>query len=458
MQKILFVLLYVPVMSVHVSALQGPSMQGPDAYVIRVDSDTVYFDTTSSSAPASSEAGVVSAGDSFVIFEYGDELISPITGSHLGRIKITVAAGTITEIEPKYAVGRIDLKKSEPKPGQRVRFQEGLKPNLAPEQSGEKLPVWQSSPIAETVLGITLGDINGDGINELITLSSRKITAYTLQKRGVLKTKGAWEVPRTRRFLSVEAADLKNTGADQIYVCAFSDFSNRIETYVLEWKDGKFVKKETLKWLVANIAGPGTAALMYSQQLFNNRHLNRSGIRRLLYRDGKFTTHSKRLKKPRLDWIYGFSMADINGDGEEDVIYITGSDRLRIQFKKRKDYWESADDFGKTPNRLEWMGEKLRIYPRLPVIKDAGGQTLIYGIVNIPKSGLLAESFGRYKSGELHCFRWSSMAATPQLAWKAPVDGYISGIQYGKFAGLPNGLIISTVGTANHSILMLFEL
>lgn len=195
--------------------------------------------------------------------------------------------------------------------------------------------------------------------------------------------------------------------------------------------------------------------MMYSQQLFNNRHLNRSGIRRLIYRDGRFTTHSKRLKKPRPDWIYGFSLADMNEDGEKEVIYITDSNRLRVQFKKRKDYWESDDDFGKTPNRLEWMGEKLRIYPRLPVIKDADGQTLMYGIVNIPKSGLLAESFGRYKSGELHCFRWSPMAMHP--AWKAPVDGYISGIQYGKFADLPEGLIISTVGAANHSILMLFE-
>ncbi len=446
MRKTLFTLLCVLVWPVYVHPLQGP-----DAYLVRVDSDTAYFDITSSS-----KAGkTVSAGDSFVIFEYGDELVNPVTGSRLGRIKLTIATGAITGVEPKYAVGRIDFRKSKPKPGQQASFQRRASHGPTPEQSEEKLPVWKSSPIAETILGIALGDITGDGANELVTLSARKITAYTLHK-GILKAAGAWEVPGTRRFLSVETADLKNTGDGfEVYACAFSDFSNRIETYVLEWKDGKFAKKETLKWLVANLAGPGAAPLMYSQQLFDSRQLSRSGIRRLLYRDGRFTTDSKRLKKPRPDWIYGFSLDDMNGDGEDELIYITGSNRIRVQFKKRKNYWESNDDFGKTPNRLEWLGEKLRIYPRLPVIKDAGGQTFIYGIVNIPKSGLLAESFGRYKSGELHCFKWSSMAM--HTAWKAPVDGYISGIQYGKFLNLPEGILISVVGSADQSMLMLFE-
>lgn len=435
MKKILFLLL--------LCAFPGISVaQETDARVVKADSGTVYFDITLSS-------GAVQQGSAFTIFEEGEELVSPVTGAGLGRVRVTVATGTVTEVRPKYAVGRVEFAKSGPKPGQAVAWRAAAAP---PRQEG-KTPLWKSGSVPGRITGIALGDINGDGRNELAA-AAEKVTLYDL-KENQLKTAGEWEPPDSRRILSIDAADLKGAGKAQIFVSAFSEFSNIAETYVLEFRNGKFEKTETFGRLVRNVPAQDGKARLYSQELFDSQSLDRSGIREISYSGGRFSPGPGVPEKPRPDWIYGFNLADFNADGKEDLVYITESNKLRVQFEKRADYWESSDEFGRTPNRFRWKDKSLRVYPRVPVIKNRNGDLLVYAIVNIPKQGLLSESFGLYKAGELRCYKWSGSELKEE--WKSREEGYETDIQYGKLGDMPPGLIVSEVTAGDRSLLSLFE-
>ncbi|MFH1619473.1 MAG: VCBS repeat-containing protein [bacterium] len=416
-----------------------------DAVVVKVDSDTVYFDITGSSKP-------VSPGSFFTIFSESGDLFNPLTGTNLGKMIVTVATGSITLLEPRYAVGTVTFKKSEPKPGHKVSWTQAPP---KPAKPGEgKTPFWRSAPLEDTVIGLAAGDVDGDGEGEISVISANKLTVYSLNG-GVLKAGASWEAPAGQRLLSVEAADLKKTGMAQIFVSQFSDFSKRAETAVLELKDGKLKKTAALNWLVRGFEAADGLRL-YAQELFESSSLDRSAIRRLIYREGKFTGDSEPLKKPRPDWLYGFSLFDMNSDSIEDLVYVSDAGRIRVQFKKRSDHWETeSNDFGKTPVRFTWIKKILKVYPGIPVFGGAG-QPEVCGVVNIPRSGILADSFGLYKSGELRCFAWSGTAL--KEIWKAPVeDGFITDIRHARLKGLPEGLLISAAGISGRSFLMLFE-
>jgi len=245
----------------------------PDAYVVKIDSDTVYFDTAVSS-------GLVT-GKLFSIFEEGEELINPATGAKLGKIITTIAAGTITDIQPKYAAGRIDRRISEIKPGQKAHWADAgdvLKP--APQENSSPANLQRLLEIPERIISVSLGDIDGDGSNELIAASDKKVLCYAYEEGGV-KPCGRWQTGTARKILSAAAADLKKSGKAQIYVSELNEFSNRIETSVLEQQDKQLKKTGAVKWLVRDIPDESGTARLYCQELFDNQFLDRSGIRRL---------------------------------------------------------------------------------------------------------------------------------------------------------------------------------
>jgi hypothetical protein len=424
--------------------LISPIAQTADfGYVVKVDNDKVYIDITDTAKPAVNEK--------FTVFIEGEELVNPVTKKSLGKIENSIAQGIISEIADNYAVGSIISKKQDLKPGQKVKWT--AKPpaaasiiQTAPDKEQTMNVLWKSQPIEGIITSIALEDINGNGSNDLLTAFKHKVTAYKLQN-GKLSKILQKEFPISVTIISVEAGKFENSNT-HIFVTGFHKLGDRFTTEIFKFENGKLNKVTEFNGFVRAVKPFGGNKTFYTQKVYKSAgDIRKSLIKRLEYENGKFK-EGKTVKMPRLNWIYGFTT--ITENKKPSFVYITSSDKIRMQKKKKKNYVDSAKLFGKTPHIIETGGKNLNFYPRLPVYKNQD-EMFVYGIENISKSGLLARAMGMYHYGKLHRLKWENNAFNK--AGEAKLSGYLYDITWGKFAGLPDGIICPSVDLNDETVI-----
>lgn len=392
-------------------------------YVVKVEGNTVYLDLGGSAG--------IKPGQRFRIITEGEELKHPVTGASLGKILNTVGTGRIVEVQEKYSVGHLESTKKAPAAGQKFRLE-------AAEAAPSRRPLPQSQAAPETAHGpsyrspileldavdIAVGDVDGDGAQDIVLAGTKKIEVYPI-RIGAEKWSPscAYEEKETgSRFLSLEAADLDGDGRSEIFVTGHNSFFKRVETKIFTCQDGRLTERAAIPWMVRSyMAADGTRRLAV-QQLVADRSFPYSGIFDLEYRDGKYGPSKSRVKFKRLEWLYGFGLAARNK--KPFLIYYDKADRLRIQFKKGR--WTSRDKFGQTAERVDWHDNILQFRPRFyikPGRKELSG---IYTLRNVPGLFGFASSWGIFRHSELHFLRWNGQALEP--AWKTQLSGYAAGL------------------------------
>lgn len=401
------------------AAMDSGSDSAPEGYVVKVEGSTVYLDL--------GKKARIKTGQRFRIISEGEELKHPVTGASLGKILKTIGTGRIVEVQEKYSVGRLESTKSAPAVGQKFRLEA---PEAAPLPRAEIAPETARgpsyrSPILEIdAVDIVVGDVDGDGAEDIVLAGAKKLEAYPI-RTGAQTWSPSCTFKENRtgsRFLSLEAADLDGDGRSEVFVTEHNSFFKRVETKIFICRDGRFMEQTTIPWMVRSyMAADGTRRLAV-QQLVADQSFPYSGIFDLEYRNGKYAPSKNRVKFKRLEWLYGFGLAAQNK--QPFLIYYDKADRLRIQFKKGR--WSSRLKFGQTAERIDWHGNTLQFRPRFyakPGPEEFGG---IYTLRNVPGLFGFASSWGIFKRSELHFLRWNGQALEP--AWKTQLSGYAAGL------------------------------
>jgi hypothetical protein len=419
------------------------------SYIVKTDNEKVYIDTTKYDKE-------VLPGQTFKIIEKGEDLVNPVTGENLGQIPVNVGAGIVRQVMEKFAVGQITFKEKDVKIGQIVVWDsvQAQASQTNANATQENKPMWSSKPLKTEIYTIALGNITGDEENEVVCAFKYKLVVYALHE-GELKELYSLKFPKTKQIVAVNTMDLMGEGHDQIFVTYHNLGFNRVETYVVKVQDDKLKKPEVLKWMVSTIKSPSGKKRIFAQELFSNEAFSQSKIRELKYENGKFELTGNELDVPRFDWVYGFNRIDLDKDDKEDTVFITDSNRIRVQFEERSNYWQTDNVFGRTPNRIEWKGERIPFAQKLPLRINPNGRIETYAIVNYSSVGVLAEAFGRYNKGKLQVMTWDDNAL--QFSRDIDLHGYASDLDSGRFGNLPEGLIVPVITSGGKTIIKVFN-
>ncbi len=413
-------------------------------YVVRVDSQTVYLDITKSTDCAKTGAG-------FIIYEPGDELKNPVTGELLGKISKDIAGGTVTQTAEKYAIGTLQWSNTEAKPGQLFRWQA-----VAPQTPGEKnaflqgKTLWKSQPLKMKAVGLAQGKFDGTS-TQLAVASESEVLVYKV-KDGALEELFSFSPGGLYRIISIDAADLKKTGRDQLFAVVLDRQSNRLQTMVLETSSAgtgpsgreagplgqKLNQTVLLNYLVRAVVTPHGKTL-YTQSVSDSGQNQLSDIKPLVFANGKFSQAKERFAFSNVEWLYGFSVVKEENGVPALTAYLNNVNRLCAQFPVRSENMETDNVFGKTPNILRYGSATLKFYPRIPV--GANG-TMLYAVENKPAPGLMSETFGKYKDGTLYALSWNGNALATVA--QTPLEGYLADIDAGSVAA-QEGLLAAVV-------------
>lgn len=425
-----------------------------DALVVKQEGLKVYLDTTEL-------AFKVSKGDVFTITRWGEEIKNPKTGKILGKDVSARVKGKVESVEQNYATGQLetlfdaknltavfDTKNLESQHTQAI---------TADKQNTDDLtPLWQSDIIEGKIRAAAAGDLDGDGINDLVlAFEDNTVKVYTL-KENTLKEETSFQINSLRRIISLEAADLKGVGRAQLFVSVLDTNTQRFNTLIYEGEENVLHQNGLINGVVKGIAPFNQKRKLYIQEItvlsgktkFSTPYL-------LVYKDATFKKGEK-VKYTKFDDLFGFNFAPFRKD-KENLIYTAFNSRLRVQYEKKNSFVESPSDidFGSTPNRVKFNKEVLRIYSSLGIFGSAEN-ILIAGIENQTRYGILSETFGSYESAILYVLKWNKGNFEKYLSAKIP--GVVNDIVQASLGSYDDILIVPFTNRAGDSGVILFKI
>jgi hypothetical protein len=419
-------------------------------YVVKVDSEAVWLDLTAADGAA--------AGRAFEIYVEGEALKHPVTGAVLGRVSKVVAKGSLIDVSDKFSTGRLNAPSADVKAGQRARLSAAAPtpPKAAPSRPGEpesRSPKTQGATLDFAVNAMAVGDFDATGKPQIALASDNVIRLYAYPAADA-KPLAEAVVPGTGlKIVGLDAADFDGDKHDELFVSVYDDVFKRFETRVMKLESGKWLKVAELPYLTRGYQDAKGARVLATQQVLDDAAFPFGAIYPLAYQDGKYSQGRPALGLKRIDWLYGFTTAQI-GAGEPAALYLTTVHALRVQFGKN--WWRTADDdYGQTPIRLRWREKLLEFNPPMAVSYGPTGFEGLFVVRNMAALGGLASPFGLFNHGELVRKRWDGLGL--QTEWKADLSGCAQGLALVETSPGRKEIVVAVRGSAGQSSIWTFD-
>ncbi len=363
--------------------------------VVRIDGNKIYLDT-------SDEKTALTKGTTFKVIVSSEKLTNPKTGKNLGDVYKYSAVGTITEVQPLYAVG--ELKNTTGVAVGKTAVLEEIKTAVPAEEktTQPKTPVSTRKkityqPLEQTVISLTEADVTAHGAKNIITLSEQNhVTVYSRGANETLNEEMNFTLPSGKKGVTVSAAPVK-AGLAQIFVTVYNPDQGQLSTLILENNNGKLETAATLPYFVKEIGCGGTKKI-WGQRPFV-LGLNPGNAREIVYEKQKFVPSGAQFNT-RHNFLEGLNYYPVEKAGQNNLITTAGNGTLRMILANGKRA-ESKDYFGSTPLRFQYKQQILKFYPSVQAFGEPGRVTLA-AVENTTKLGLLSETFGSYQNGKIH--------------------------------------------------------
>ncbi len=317
---------------------------------------------------------------------------------------------------------------------------------------------WMSPKFGTEFRGMDIGDVNKDGRNEVVIIDMNSVMIY--QKKGnefllLNKISGA----RGHKYLSVDVADINGNGTPEIFVTNWN--YNRLESFVLEYRDGKYERiASNLPWFMRVIqTGEGPVLLCqvmstdmtgYTGSLFGAQFMFRNPIHEAVWSDGKYR-EGRRMKIPQGLPVFGLAIDTIEPGKPERVICLDELDYLRIYEKTEKSLdklsvfggaaeflYKSDETYGGSNIYIELPEKAMysdRDYPPqyinlriIPYDTNRDGKKELILIKNISAVGGTMSRIKLFVSSEVYNLEWDGIGFLEN--WKTrKINGYVADYQ-----------------------------
>lgn len=306
---------------------------------------------------------------------------------------------------------------------------------------------WMSQQFPTEFKGMAIGDVNGDGLNEVVIIDAHNVYIYQKVGDGLkLLEKIAGKSYDT--YLAVDVADINKNGIMEIFVTSIN--TTRLTSFVLEYKDKKFTRIASgLSWFLRVLDTPSGIPLLLCQDLGNVIKPFDTQIYEMIWRDGKYIADQK-MKIPVGLAIYGLAIDNFGTGGGEKVMAFDELDYLCIFDKSNKQLtsmmtfggsnkelvWRSDDVYGGSNNFVAnwdsstpedsrsdkgfYLNQRILTYS-----KNNGEKKEIIIVKNISASGRVLSRLKLFTSCEIYDLEWDGLGMAENWRTKK-INGYVA--------------------------------
>jgi len=295
---------------------------------------------------------------------------------------------------------------------------------------------WKSRSFSEPIRGLDLGDVDGDGKNETVFISERKVFIYRYAEKRFAKLGEIEEGPYDT-FIGVGVADINQNGRAEIFVTNIINNRQKPFSFVLEWNGTSFARiAEDAGWYYRVLDISGQDRILLGQKGGMSRPFI-PGVYELKWSGGEYVSAGEQTV-PRDMNIYAFTYGDVFNDGQERLVAFTKNELLQVVSRTGDEEWKSSDRFGGSAAYLEFPDESSatignvkemeRIYLPQRIIladPDKDGKNEIIVTKNTDVTRRIFSRFRMFKSGHIECLAWNNLGFYQK--WKtAEISGHIS--------------------------------
>jgi len=291
-----------------------------------------------------------------------------------------------------------------------------------------------------TLTGVDLGDIDGDGTLEVILASKTEVMVFN---RNETRLNSIATISMGNRYNvhSVGTADLNGNGRAEIYISA-SD-PEIPGSRAVEWDGKQFVDLfNEARWYIRPVNVPGTGPVLVGQAA--GLLPVEPGIFQLAVNGGSVSAQEK-LPIPSQVNLFNFAYADLDGDGQQDLVALDESFKL-LMIKGGSVLWKSGERFGGTkryvggdPNLLpstrptgdenvDGIGERYRqtFIPSRIMVTDVDKDGVDDIVINRNPDTLttVTPRMIQYESGTMVGLKWNGLGL--EEMWRTrKISGYV---------------------------------
>ncbi len=200
-----------------------------------------------------------------------------------------------------------------------------LSPRSGRAVAGPTEKVWRSQELNMLAIGMSCGDIDGDGQNEIAVIDPQRVTVFRLSSDKLVPLAEYSASPLELK--SIDVAAIRKQGPARLYVSAQNRGS--VSSLVLEYRKGSLIPViQNIDYFLRVIDYPTQGPILLGQKKGMNRMFE-GPVFRMSDKGDELVAHSRfgiPLKIP----IFGFTIGDFTGRRTPLIAVYDRNDHLRI--------------------------------------------------------------------------------------------------------------------------------
>ncbi len=329
-------------------------------------------------------------------------------------------------------------------------------------ESEKKASLWRSQNFEVEIIGLSVGDVDGDHRKETVFISENRIYVYRYAD-GRFESIGEISGQQTDKFIGVDVADINNNGKAEIFITNVQTRLDRVRSFVLEWNGSTFIRiKDNIIFYFRVLNIPGQGKVLMGQKRGIDK-IFASVAFELQWLGDEYKPVKEHVLPKHIN-IYGLALGDVKNNGQKMILAYTLSDYLMLLDKSGREEWKSGKPGGGSATYLEVrkdsdssignVKEMTRIYlhQRIHIADiDNDGKTDMIVVNNHDKARRLLGRTRLFSYGLIECLAWDSFGLSQK--WKTrELDGYLSDSAIGDFNNDgQNEILVSVVAEKGSS-------
>jgi len=219
-------------------------------------------------------------------------------------------------------------------------------------QMDSKEGVWYGPRMEGKPIGVEVGDLDGDGKNEVVLGFKDRLVAVRVVA-GKLEPVAEYPFGRAGSALTLDGLDLDGNGRMELYV-SIVELGN-IQSMMVELRDGKFeVGIKNIPYMLRKVNLSGEGYQLLGQQLnpdLRARNEDFSGPIVRMIRSGDRLERGPAIDLSRRIQLFGFQQ--LEHAGRSLIANLNSNDKLQVIDPAGGVVWESSDYFGGSESSFE---------------------------------------------------------------------------------------------------------
>ena len=281
--------------------------------------------------------------------------------------------------------------------------------------------VRKSSPLSMKMVAMAVGDLDGDGVQEIVLVENGELRIFHFKEGRFLQIAKVPISPRLK-IHAMNLADLDKSGRMKIYISATDE--KTVSSLVLAWdkEHGLQTLHKNVRWYLRPMEIPGEGMALVGQEKGPDENiLVFPGIYRIAFSKGSdVPKQGKKLSLPKSVNLFDFALADLNGDGKVETIAVDREEKLTVYDQAGALLWISNENFGGSKNYLgpSWtnltLGDEKIFVPTRIIVTDMNRDKKKEIIVGRNKRESYSYNFFKnsrsYDGGSVSCMTWTGSA------------------------------------------------